>query len=501
GDAHWTCITYDARGRIASEADSKGATTTYDYYSVAGQVTTHYTDSAGATHAAVVQMNLNRQQTSYTDEQGTTTRVTYDQLGRASDSYRKFSGSPEIHLMHWGYDSGNARLTSESDYSASQTAPRTVTFAYDASGRLTTTSLPSGVTTTTGFDSTTGQVSSVANQRAGADLSPLSSTTYTRSAAGRISQESSPGRTRAYTYDPAGRLTQAIEGAATRNYSYDADSNRCSTASTCNGTYSYDNADRLVASPFATSYTYDAHGNLTSAARVQPPTQSTADSWPFDWNDHDVHITTGAGNVSAGVDWTATPLLQTGPTATGTLAAGTNTSGAQDVVSYSDYKPVLTWPAGIHQVADTQGISVAAAGSRTQSVTTAAAGTVTGQLDWGATAIPYSGSDTVGFTPWQVSTNPQAPGYVSYGPSFSPNTPGWATMTANGWTNLPTGGTAPRHIDIQIVDSDGNAVAGRQANPSDTGPQTAVSSGLGSPYAYPPTPSTMSYRVRVNAPS
>ena len=60
--------------------------------------------------------------------------------------------------------------------------------------------------------------------------------------------------TRTDSYDAVGRLLSAVEGGATRNYRYSAsDTNRCSTTTTCDGSYTYDNADRITSSPAASA--------------------------------------------------------------------------------------------------------------------------------------------------------------------------------------------------------------------------------------------------------
>jgi RHS repeat-associated protein len=110
---------------------------------------------------------------------------------------------------------------------------------------------------------------------------PLPSLTYTYSKAGRLTSELVMGvasRVRTYTYDGVGRLTAAtdaaLSNAGTRNYAYDADTNRCGLATSCeSANWQYDNADRITKSPYASSYTYDAHGNVTQ--EVLPSTSPT----------------------------------------------------------------------------------------------------------------------------------------------------------------------------------------------------------------------------------
>ncbi len=66
-------------------------------------------------------------------------------------------------------------------------------------------------------------------------------------------------------------------------YSYDADSNRCGLAASCQSGWTYDNADRITASPYASAYVYDGHGNVTGTTGTSG-NPSAAIS--YDANDH-----------------------------------------------------------------------------------------------------------------------------------------------------------------------------------------------------------------------
>lgn len=352
GDQFWSCTTYDARGRITSSRDSKGVTTTNNY-SVPGQVTVSFNDTAGQARTTMTKVGLTGSQMQYRDELGTVTRAVYDQLERVTDSYRTFSGQAETRLQRWEYDAATLRMAATEDFSGSQTTPRRATFGYDSAGRPTTTTLPNGVVATTSYDANSGLPSGITNRKNGTDLSPLSSTTYTRSPGGDITQEMSPGRTRSYTYDSAARLRQVTEGATTRTYSYDANSNRCAVAASCDGTYTYDNADRLTASPFASAYTYDSHGNVISATPrssggpatfgPQPVTvDSAAPSAPEAFP-----LSVGAsGTLTANATTTGTgvQITRTG-TGSGTLNTGQSGSTAMSVDGQSRASATLTWPA------------------------------------------------------------------------------------------------------------------------------------------------------------
>jgi RHS repeat-associated protein len=80
----------------------------------------------------------------------------------------------------------------------------------------------------------------------------------------------------------------------TRTYNYHADTNRCALAAACDGTWVYNTADQLTASPQATAYTYNSHGQVTSAARVDGKTETIG----YDANDHATTIDDGTTTVT-----------------------------------------------------------------------------------------------------------------------------------------------------------------------------------------------------------
>ncbi|MCZ7525157.1 MAG: PA14 domain-containing protein [Acidimicrobiia bacterium] len=308
GDVRWSCISYDARGRVASSTDVAGRTTTNDY-STAGVVVTGFEDSAGGARTTRTEVDLLGRTIRYVDEQGAATRYVYDQPGRQVASYRTLPGGGEAQLTATVYDAAG-RVTSSTEY-ASGTG-RTTTYGYDAAGRLETTTRPNGVTTTNTYESEHGRLAVISHEKDSVELSPWS---YGYSLGGKVVAEATAGRTRAFTYDGAGRLVRTDEnGSPVRDYAYDANTNRCANASSCaTPTYSYDNADRLTASPYGSGYVYDAHGNLTGYDTAGGGSVSIA----YDGNDHATTITeqvpsepvtvTAVDFAGAGSDFLSTP--------------------------------------------------------------------------------------------------------------------------------------------------------------------------------------------------
>lgn len=94
-----------------------------------------------------------------------------------------------------------------------------------------------------------------------------------------------------YGYDQATRLTSTtVGGVLARSYAFDANTNRCANAASCVApTFTYDQADRLTASPYGSAYVYDTHGNLTSYTKAGGGTVS----FQYDAYDHATRIDDG----------------------------------------------------------------------------------------------------------------------------------------------------------------------------------------------------------------
>ncbi|MCA1832893.1 MAG: DNRLRE domain-containing protein [Actinobacteria bacterium] len=342
GDANWSCTGYDARGRVTSAADRNLASAATDYSTV-GQITTTYTDSSGIVRSTLAKADLLGRSISYTDELGTNTRSLYDQAGRVTAMYRTFAGASEGQLNGTVYDDAG-RPTSVTDYTSG--TGLTTIFAYDTAGRSQTLTRPNGVVTTATYDPNQGRLTGLSNKAAGTtELSPW---TYTLSAAGRIASETTTGRSRSFTYDGAGRLVTTSENSGTtiRNYAYDANTNRCANTTSCTTpTFTYDNADRITASPYASAYGYDAHGNTISTTGT---TGNPSQKYGYDANDH-------ATVTNDGTTTSVETLAPSGrvlrrvliTNATGAVASDTSFGydGPGDSPAYSEPTPTtLGWP-------------------------------------------------------------------------------------------------------------------------------------------------------------
>jgi RHS repeat-associated protein len=290
--ANPTCTEYDSRGRVKKTIDRAAVATTTNYNDATqpGKVTQTFTDSAGTPRTTVDIADLLGRDLTYQDELGTITRSAYDQAGRATATYRTFAGGAETQLTSIAFDPfGRPASTSEHLSGGA----RTTTIGYDEAGRASTIQLPNGIFTMTGHDASLGYVNSLTNVAAGG--AHLSDWTYQEDLAGRITVDTHVGvRTRNYSYDAAGRLTQTVEGATTRLYAYERNSNRCALAATCSTDWEYDAADKLLASPQATSYTYGNSAELLSSTRTDGKLETIA----YDGNLHAKTIDDGTNTVS-----------------------------------------------------------------------------------------------------------------------------------------------------------------------------------------------------------
>ncbi|MFD6105251.1 PA14 domain-containing protein, partial [Nocardia salmonicida] len=274
----WSCVTYDARGRVASKSfpamdGLPSRTITYDYALGGDSRKTKVADNNTST---ITEVNLHGHVDAYTDASGTATKNTYDIDGRLTTQTTTIGG-----------------ITS------------TLTSTWDNASRLTKLSLDGGTIATPTYQN--GEVRSVAygnntgltvgRNDTGAATSlawSVGGTTLTsaviRSRDQRITDESITDTTGTgarfdshFTYDGVGRLVVAEVPYHRMSYDYAAE-NECGTnpkaglntnrtrfTDSHNGgpaavtNYCYDHADRLLSTNGATTLAleYDAYGNAT----------------------------------------------------------------------------------------------------------------------------------------------------------------------------------------------------------------------------------------------
>ena len=261
-DGSATSRTYDAAGQLLSTTDELGRITTYAY---------------DKRRRLVVLANPLEEQIDYA----------YDAAGR-----RTAEMLPGGLTRHTGYDAAG-RVTSVTTASGTE-AEASVTYAYDADGRLLTETDPLGHTTTHAYDAhsrrtatTTplGLVTTFTYDRAGNSTATTrpdgSQLSRAHDALGRVLSETDTRRRRAarlhhrsFTHDAAGRRTAKTyaDGAVERS-AYDAAGQlvRFTTARGVTRDYAYDTRGLSVDYSDDTPdvrYTYNAVGQRTSASNA-----------------------------------------------------------------------------------------------------------------------------------------------------------------------------------------------------------------------------------------
>ncbi|WP_406441884.1 DUF6531 domain-containing protein [Streptomyces sp. NBC_00631] len=311
---HTSTSTYDALNRVTGQTQPVDATTSITTsfgYDAAGNET-RYTDAdKNATYYTYNPQG--RQETSVapsvtglTSAADRTTTFSYD-----ADGHQHSITRPGGVKLTESYDD-NGVLTAESG-SGAEGATASRSFGYDADGRLTSVSAPTGTDTFTyddrGLLLTLGGPSGTANyaydanggissrtdatgtatfgydadERVNSETDPLTGTTatltYTKLGQPKTTTYGTNGATRAYDYNALHQLTSDVlktpagTTEASVAYTYNADGQTATrtttgTAGSGTSTYDYDYAGRLKSATTGsstTAYGYDANGNRTSA--------------------------------------------------------------------------------------------------------------------------------------------------------------------------------------------------------------------------------------------
>lgn len=169
-----------------------------------------------------------------------------------------------------GYDSAG-RLTSVADW-----LNHTTTFAYDADSNLTTETYANGILGTFAFDAA-DRMSSTVDSLSGTQFLSL---TYHRDADGQLTQGSA---TQQYGYDTTNRVNSWTNSGASTTYGYDAADEITGITGSASTTMGYDVAGQV--GTFVTtsggnttqnlSYSYDAQGNRTQVSDNLAHTSTT----------------------------------------------------------------------------------------------------------------------------------------------------------------------------------------------------------------------------------
>ena len=326
-----TTLEYDGVGNIVKVTDAKGRTrrATYDAFDRLTSVTDPTGETARQNYDAVGNL------VSYTDRDGRASAFTYDAVSRLTSKTVPGAGTTTYTYDGFGrrisLQNPTARLTltyDDADQVLSETSTPTTpgalptttfTYTYDGNGNVTKVQGPGG-TKEYGYDAASqltrvtdpaggflelgyddvGRVTSLERPNGVDDaltynlagnLVSLRSThgatlvnqaDYTYNASGLRATLTTQDGTANFGYDAAKRLTSAsfpaATGLANEQYTYDSLGNRTSTADTPLGSFTYDNASRLLGDGNAT-YQYDKEGNLVSRTIT-----ATGATTQYTWN-------------------------------------------------------------------------------------------------------------------------------------------------------------------------------------------------------------------------
>jgi RHS repeat-associated protein len=291
-----TTFTYDIHGRLTQAIVNPGSTQSeYQFqYDAVGDLTL-VTLPMGATLAYVY--DAGRRMTKVTNVRGETRAYTYDNMDNPLtlttetatgtvtqshaamyDDWGRITQSIGAASQIWAlaYDKLN-NLTSVADpILAGQTSPNTRAYAFDALNRLTTATDPESHAVNYAYDA-----SDTLNQ-----LTDARSLVTSRviDGFGEVILEQSPDRgKRTYWYDGGGNLIKLLDGDNTYwEFTYDAANRRITETfpfgAAYNMAFTYDQTSgnnygigrltQVTDSSGSTSYTYDAQGRVTAAAKV-----------------------------------------------------------------------------------------------------------------------------------------------------------------------------------------------------------------------------------------
>ena len=278
-DTGATGYTYDAAGNVLTRTDAKGQVATYSY------------DVLNRLTGIVYTGGTTSQSVSYQYDQGTNG---IGHLTRIVDG----TGTTD-----YAYDQ-HGRLTSQTRQPASGTTPYITAYGYDAQGRLSSISYPSGRSVDYSFDGM-GRISQIATTYKGTTriltsniqyepfggvhsftygdgtTTPVQTYTRQRDQDGRIASYSLNGKLKSIGYDAASQISFIADPqnlANTANYGYDAMSRLNSyTQGTLNQSYGYDtdgNRTSQIIGSTVTNYGYAPDSNRLTGIQTGAATQS-----------------------------------------------------------------------------------------------------------------------------------------------------------------------------------------------------------------------------------
>jgi YD repeat-containing protein len=278
-DTGATGYTYDAAGNVLTRTDAKGQVATYSYDALNRLTGIVYTGGAAS------------QSVSYQYDQGT------NGIGHLTKIVDGTGSTDYTYDVH-------GRLTSQTRQPATSTTPYVTVYGYDAQGRLSSITYPSGRAVNYTFDGM-GRISQIATTYEGVtriltsnivyepfggvhsftygdgSTTPVQTYTRQRDQDGRIASYSLNGKLQSIGYDAASQISFIADSqnlANTANYGYDAMSRLNNyTQGALNQSYGYDtdgNRTSQIIGSTATNYGYAPDSNRLTGIQTGPTTQS-----------------------------------------------------------------------------------------------------------------------------------------------------------------------------------------------------------------------------------
>jgi RHS repeat-associated protein len=309
-DDGWTCISYDARGRIVrtvipSNATGPGRTLSNDWAVGSNPLATSTGDSHGT---VTTTSDLLGRAVSYRDTRGDVTHTSYDAIGRIADRI-----GPLGHEQ-FAYDDNGWLSEQRLDGRLLGRA------TYDTAGRLKRADYPQAQEALDVSRDDLGRPD-------GMDYTLADGSTHVRdhvvrSQSGDVVTSVENGLEKHYSYDKGGRLTFATFGGTSYKYEFGgvndscgpganaaagADGNRTrmtvvSGDDTTTTQYCYDDADRLLSStdPAEGTPDYDSHGNVVQLGGGSQAGGGTAavTRFGYDASDRNVRVSQGDEQIT-----------------------------------------------------------------------------------------------------------------------------------------------------------------------------------------------------------
>lgn len=450
---------YDATNRLSQVVTPVDATTTVTVaygYDLAGNLTRQIDGNGNATWHTYTTWNL-RQDTiepataAHPALADRTFTTVYDAGGLPIEEHQ-----PGTVTVTRTFDA-LGRATDETGSGASATAA-TRTRSYDAAGRLTRTSHPSGWITID-YD-TRGLPQQVAG--------PAGTTSWQYDAAGRIVERTDPAGTATFTWTPRGELETATDPLTEILQSYDwTDDGRLDTIGYGNAmlpdltrAYTYDDYGRLdtdsvaplLADPvWSVDYSYDADGNVTTKTITAPGNPAAGTH---------THTYDRQGRLDSWTDPSTTVTAYSWDANGNRLAAGT------DTYTYDERNRLTTAPDGTRTYTPRGTLATAAGGTVTYSFD--GLGRMTDQTRTGQTATytydaldRIATRDTTTFLYTGLGLDPTVDGTHTYGRS-----PAGRLLALQATGTDPQLAILDRHGDLTgWIDSDNNLAGSRIYDP------------------------------------